>query len=370
VPAWSEPACRRLGFGHFNLRCLYPLYLWGTALLSRERYDIVLFSTTAFTTFVLGPIWKRRFGCRIVYDYQDPWYAGASQAYDRSTAPGGMLKYKLSSALARILEPYALRGVDHVLSVSHGYVAALRARYPWLAPERFTVIPFGAPTGDFELLSREPVRQRVFDRNDGSIHFVYIGRGGPDMSPVLDQLFRQVAALRRANADSWSTVRLHFVGTNYSPAATTFKVVEPLAAMHGIADLVDEQPQRVPYLEALQALRESRGVLLVGSIFPDYTPSKLFSCVLSRRPVLAMLNGGSLATRMAPQFPNLRLVTFGNSPDDPEFGPSLRGGLEWLLQSRDNADTGQSESPGAYSAEELTRIQCLIFDRISGTVRA
>lgn len=370
VSAWPESVCRRFGFGHFNYRCLYPLYRRGSALLSEERYDAVFFSTTAFTTFVLGPLWRRRFGCRIVYDYQDPWHAGEREVYDRSTAPGGMLKYKFSSTLAGILEPYAMKGADHIISVSPGYVTALRARYPLLEPGQFTVLPFGAPAGDFELLARQPVRQRIFDRADGRIHFVSIGRGGPDMNPVLDELFRQVAALRRADPQTWNGVSLHFVGTNYSPAKTTYKVVEPIAANHGVADLVDERSERVPYLEALQALKESHGVMLVGSIFPEYTPSKLFSCVLSGRPVLAILNRDSLATRMAGQFTNLKAVTFAVSPGEPDFGLALAGGLAWMLGSRDASSPAQNESPGEYSAEELTRRQCQIFDRILESGRA
>src|SRR5262245_28838150 len=58
--AWSEEKCRRFGFGHLDYRCLIPLYRTGCELLGQDHYDVVFFSTTAFLTFLLGPIWKRR----------------------------------------------------------------------------------------------------------------------------------------------------------------------------------------------------------------------------------------------------------------------------------------------------------------------
>jgi len=367
VSAWPEASCRRFGFGHFGYRCLYPLYVRGSELLSQSRFETVFFSTTAFPAFVLGRLWKRRFGCRIVYDYQDPWCAGESRIYDLKTAPGGMLKYRLGSVLAALFEPFAMRGADHVISVSHSYVSALCASYPWLRPEQFTVMPFGVPTSDFELLAREPVAQTVYDRADGLVHFVSVGRGGPDMFAVLDRLFAQIASLRRVDPEAWGRVRFHFVGTNYSPAETTFKVVEPLATLHGVADLVDEKPQRIPYLEALQALKDSHGVLLVGSVFPDYTPSKLFSCVESGRPGLALLNRKSLAVHLAEQIGNLRLCAFDSRPDEPAFEAALIDGLSWLQNSREDRTATKNQLAGEYSAEQLTQRQCRIFSRGYGT---
>src|SRR5438034_1220280 len=76
VRAWSEQKCRRLGFGHLDYRCLIPLYRAGSRLLAQEKFDLIFFSTTVFTTFVLARPWKRRFHCPIVFDFQDPWYVG------------------------------------------------------------------------------------------------------------------------------------------------------------------------------------------------------------------------------------------------------------------------------------------------------
>src|ERR1700721_1071767 len=62
-------------FGWLSYRSLLPLYRAGSRLFRERRYDVVFFSTTVFMSFVLGRLWKRRFGCKIVYDFQDPWYS-------------------------------------------------------------------------------------------------------------------------------------------------------------------------------------------------------------------------------------------------------------------------------------------------------
>src|SRR5450432_3878926 len=142
VKAWDEAKCRRFGFSHLAYRCLVPLYRAGREMLEREHYEVVLFSTTVFLCFVLGPLWKRRYGCRIVYDFQDPWYNERALA-SRARAPGAWWKYRLDQELARHLEPFSLKSADHVISVSAGYVRDLRRRYPWLRESDFTILPFG-----------------------------------------------------------------------------------------------------------------------------------------------------------------------------------------------------------------------------------
>src|SRR5215472_3071970 len=99
VRAWLEKTCRWFGFGEFSYRSLVPLYLAGRKLLACRHHDLVFFSTTAFLVFVLGPLWKRRFGCRIVYDFQDPWYR-EQVGYTPETVPGHWWKYRLDRWLA------------------------------------------------------------------------------------------------------------------------------------------------------------------------------------------------------------------------------------------------------------------------------
>ena len=363
VAAWSEEKTRRFGFGHLDNRCVAPLYYKGARLLSSQRFDVVYFSTTAFATFVLARFWKRRFHCKIVFDFQDPWYQDGNHVYDATNAPGGWRKYWLSQELSRYEESFALKAADHIISVSEGYVTSLSRRYPWLTRDKFTVIPFGAAPQDYEIVRQRGVQQNVFAVNDGFIHWTYVGRGGPDMEPVLATFFRALASLKRSVPDFTARLRVHFVGTNYAPPDRTYKVIEPIAAQWGVAELVQEHSPRIPYFHGLAAMADSDAVLLIGSIASDYTPSKFFNCVLAKKPVLALLNTESLVSRMISQYPNVRLAGFRDDPSAPAFQTQVESCLRWLAQAKPNP-TNIDSVLRPYSAEECTRLQCEIFDRL------
>jgi hypothetical protein len=362
VRAWNEAICRRFGFGQLGYRSLLPLYRAGSKLLRQERHDVVFFSTTVFLSFVLGPLWKRQFGCKIVYDFQDPWYSEQS-LYTPETVPGSWWKYQLGQWLARYLEKFAMRAADHVISVSEGYVRDFLRRYPWLHSSKFTVLPFAASSDDYDFVRQHSIRQDVFRPDPEVVHWVYAGRAGSDMDPVLAALFKALTALRATDPHFISRLRLSFVGTNYASAERTYKVVEPLAYAHGTQDLVEERPVRLPYFEAISLYEASDAVLLIGSMHADYTASKLFPCVLSKKPILALFHRQSLVSRIATQFANVFLATFDEDPSDPAFHARVVEGIEWLRAPKfDSTMIDAQLAP--WAAEELTRRQCAIFDQV------
>jgi hypothetical protein len=362
VPVWSERVCRKLGFGQLDYRSFFPLFLGGIKLIRQKRFDVVLFSSTVFLSFILGPIWKRFFGCKIVYDYQDPWYYGDQQPYTKQTVPGTWWKFKLGQTIARVLEPVALRSADHIISVSQGYADALCARYAFLSKDCFTVLPFPASKRDYEFVSLHQIRQSVFSA-DGKIHWVYAGRGGYDMHLALDTLFGQLAALTECSPDLRSTLRLHFVGTSYAPPGRRVKSIEPLAQKFGIAEMVLEQPDRIPYFEALSLYRQSDLVLIIGSEYSDYTASKLFNCILAEKKILAIFHCNSLVAKLAKQLRCVYLATFGPHVETKAFEVDVMSGVTWALAT-DNYLPCDERSLFPWLADASTRAQCGVFDRL------
>jgi hypothetical protein len=359
VPAWSERICRKLGFGQLDYRAFIPLLLGGRRLLREKHFDVVLFSSTVFLSFMLGPIWKRFFGCKIVYDYQDPWYYGDQQPYTKQTVPGAWWKFRLGQAIARVLEPVVLRAADHIISVSQGYVEALCARYAFLSKDRFTVLPFPASKRDYEFVNLHQINQSVIS-SDGKIHWVYAGRGGHDMHLALDALFGQLAALTELRPDLRSNLRLHFVGTSYAPAGRSIKSVEPHAQKFGIGEMVIEQPDRIPYFEALSLYRQSDLVLMIGSEHSDYTASKLFNCILAEKKVLALFHHDSLVSTLASQLPCVFLATFSSQTQAGAFESDVLRGLIWAL-TPGNYRPCDEGSLAPWLADASTSIQCEIF---------
>ena len=353
---------RRLGLGGLALRALPTLWRAGSRLLARERFDAVYFSTTMFPVMALGPLWRRRFGVPYIVDFQDPWLDDYYRQPDAPPPPGGRFKYGFNQALARALEPRVMRAVGETISVSPAYVETLLRRYPFVAPGRFTVLPFGAPERDFEMLPGLHVPQTVFDPADGRRHWVYVGRGGPDMAVALRLLFTALAAARARDPRKWAQVRLHFVGTSYAPEGRAEKTIEPVARACGVADLVEERTARVPYFEALQLLRQSEAILVVGSDSPGYSASKLYPCLLARRPLLAVLHADSPAVDILHRCRAGRVVTF-------RAGDAAAAVMEAALAgtaSAAGAQTTDIDLPyfrAEHGARAVTARQCEVFDR-------
>lgn len=357
VKAWREAICRRFGFGQLGYRSLAPLYRAGTRLLRREPYDVVYFSTTVFLCFVLGRLWRRRFRCRVVYDFHDPWYSD-DIPYVRDTAPGGWRRYRIDRFLARHLERFALKAADHIIVVSPAYIDLLTRRYPWLSPAMFTVLPFPVALGDYKLAPEG----RSSDGVPSGHRWVSVGAYTPAMQPVLQVLFRALAGLMERAPQAAADLDLRFIGTDYAPAAR--ERVAPQAAAWGLGAMVQELPARIPYFDTLGRYAASGGILLIGSTEPGYTASKLLTCVASCRPILALFHRKSLVSAIAPRFPNVFLATFDDSPAEPQFQAQVTAGIDWLL-SRPEIDAAAVRTAlESWSAEVLTERQCAIFDRL------
>jgi hypothetical protein len=358
VPAWNEALCRKFGFGLLEYRALLPLYRAGNRLLAERKYDVIFFSTTAFLTLALGPLWKSRFGTKLVYDIQDPWYHGAEDPYSPSNAPGGWARYRLSQNIAKFAERFAMQAADGIISVSPGYVDMLCRRYAFLNAGMFDIVPFGVAREDYAIANRLNATPEIRDVR----RLVSVGRGGVDMEEILAVFFSQLAALRKKKPETASSLRIDFIGTNYASAGRSQKLVTPIAARYGLDGMVTEKSERIPYFEALAAYTASDGILLFGSTSPDYVASKLFNCVASAKPILAMVRASSFMAKVGATFPNIRLATFAASPEETSFADAIAEGLIDLSAVRfTESEIERALAP--WSAETLTKRQCQSFDR-------
>ncbi len=367
--ALSVQQTRLIGMSSLGLRCFPYLLQAGDRLLSENKFDLVYFSTTIFITMALGRRWCDRFHVPYILDFQDPWL---SDYYKQSQTlpPGGRFKYGFARLQAQLLEPKAVSKVAHVVSVSPAYPQTLQQRYPHLQPEQFTVLPFGAPEPDFTALSRLNIQQTIFNPNDGKRHWVYVGRGGEDMALAVRCLFLAIQLHRSQNPEIWQSVQLHFVGTSYAPGHLAVKTIEPIAQELGIADLVNEHPQRIPYFEALQVLVDSDAIVLIGSDDPDYTASKLYPCILARKPILAIFHHQSSVVDILRHCQAGQVVTFTSKQQPQSLVSQVITQLNWLLSMKKGFQPNTDWSAfQPYTAREMTHKQCAIFDRCVAIVR-
>lgn len=364
VAALPTRYTRRLGLGSLGLRCLPFMQQAGDRLLATQAFDLVFFSTTIFPVMALGPRWLKRFGVPYVLDLQDPWRSQYHQS-GQTRPPGGHWKYAVAQAMAEVLEPRAMRQVSHIISVSPTYPQVLQQRYPWLREEQFTVLPFGAPEADFEQLPQMQIRQSIFDPEDGCCHWVYVGRGGADMAKPLRSLFAAIRKDRDRDPANWQSIRLHFIGTSYAPGSLAVKTVEPIAQEYGVADLITELPHRIPYFEAQQAVADSDAILLIGSDDPSYTASKLYPCILARKPILAIFHQQSSVVEILRHCQAGQVVTFERHTSAADLTAEILPQLRTLLQLPKGTLSATNWSAfQPYTAKAMTQRLCQVFNHI------
>jgi hypothetical protein len=355
---------QKIGVGSLGLRSLPYLLKAGSCLLQQQNFDLIYFSTTVFPSMALGALWNTRFGVPYVLDFQDPWLSDYYKQPGAPPPPGGKVKYGFSQLQARMLEPITVRSAAHITTVSPAYPQILQQRYPEVGSERFTVLPFGAPEKDFELLPTLQVKQTIFDPNDGKRHWVYVGRGGHDMAPALKILFQGLWELRSEAPEKVRCLRLHFVGTSYAPKDRAVKTIEPLAKEYQLQDLVEESTQRVPYFEALQLLVDSDAIMLIGSNDPGYTASKLYPCVLARKPIGAIFHHQSSVVNIMDQCEVGPVVSFKSATPLASTIATTKTALCRLISlPKDHAPNINWDAFKEYTAREMTRKLCEIFDR-------
>ena len=356
-----------VGLSNLGWRCLLYLVSVGDKLLQDKSFDLIYFSTTVFLSMGLAARWFKKFGVPYILDFQDPWLSDYFQQQGAKTKPpGGRLKYGFAQFMARQLEPLAMKSVHHVTSVSPAYPEILQQRYPWLKSQQFTVLPFGAPEKDFELLPSLEIKQSIFDPQDGKIHWVYVGRGGQDMAKALEALFIAIQTNRSQNPELWESVRLHFVGTSYAPKGRETKTIEPLAISCGVGDLVTEHPLRIPYFEALQVLKDSNGILLIGSDDPNYSASKIYPCILAQKPILGIFHEQSLVVDVMQRTQAGEIVTFGSEDKPENLIDKLTGKINQLLNSPISTSPNINWSAfEPYTARSMTDKLCQIFNQYS-----
>jgi hypothetical protein len=360
VTALPQRWTRRAGWGSLSTRAWPFLKQRGTELLASGRFDLVFFSTSQFGVLPLGSGWKKNHGVPYVLDFHDEWVSDYYKRHREVRPPGGPIKYAISHALARRREGSTVREAAQIVSVSERYNVNLRARHPGMDPAKMHVLPFGGAEADFELLRTKRFAQEFFRPNSGT-NWVYVGRGGPAMRLAASAFF---LALRRALAAGIvdrANLRLHFIGTDYATGSRAQPTFAPLAREFGLESMVREETARVPHFTALQCLRDADALIVPGSDDPGYTASKIFPCILARRPLLAIFNRDSSCIRILEETGVGTPIPFG--PEDDSATLAARVYLRWF--STRAFDRTPALSPRAfepYSARAMTRRLAAVFN--------
>lgn len=352
---------RKVGLSALGIRALPSLYQEGARIIRRERPDLVFISTTMFHAMTLGRLWKRRFGVPYVLDMHDPW---VNEYTERQAIARRGLKHRAARRIHRVLERWTMRAVDGLVAVSEAYHVDLRRRYPWIPESHCLTLPFGASAQDYAVARDAGLENPFFTPGDGLIHGVYAGVLGTAMRFACESICRALRAGLSESPELFRRLRLHFVGTDYAAGDRARETIRPIAAELGVAEFVQEHPQRIPYFSALNLLSQADFLLAPGSSDSGYTASKLAPYILARKPLLAVFHECSSVVRVLRETGGGDVVTFADADDVDSTARRLLAAWTAMLRQLPFVPPTDWNAFEHYSTREMTRRMCGLFDRI------
>jgi hypothetical protein len=294
----------------------------------------------------------------VVLDFQDPWVSAEGATHARWSKRG------LSHWLAVVLEPRAIRHADFVTSVSDRQNAEMAERYPWLDRTTMAAIPIGGEPEDFDALRVNPLGSLQLHLDTTRINLSYVGTFLPRARELVRELLQALLVLKQQEPELATRVRLNFVGTSNQPNDHGVRQVTPIAEEVGVAELVTEAPQRVPFLEALTILANSDGLLLIGSDEPHYTASKIYPALMSGRPYLSLFHVASSAHAILSAAGGGCALSFANAQQLVSLRTALASALRQLAFAPETLGYANPIAYEAYTARNISRAFADIFERI------
>ena len=344
--------------GDIGLRTLAPHARAVAQLARRGEVDALVLFGPPWFSFVLGPLFKKLYGVPFVMDYIDPWMSDWTASHRCPSK--GWIYHRLAAAI----EPAVLRRASHVTAVSAGMLADLRARYPWLDADRLTAMPYGIEPDDIARSERLGLTPPDFAVDDGAFNVCFTGALQPKGGEMLRAVLAAGRSLRDEGGALGKRLRLRFYGTSNMTWGHDRHGVLPVAREFGVADIVSEIPERIPYLSAMAVLRSCDVVLVMGSTAESYDASKLYPALVAGRPVLALCHAASSIRSVMEETGAGVSVTFTDVAQIQALAGAIRRGLETLADRP--AGRPSPASFERFTARASTATLAHILDRVAG----
>ncbi|WP_338793009.1 hypothetical protein [Bernardetia sp. MNP-M8] len=365
VKAFSTKYTRKVGLGDLALRSMYFYRKKVNQIIRQKKkegnpIELIYFSTTVFPICVLGAYWKKKFDVPYIIDMQDPWHSEYYLSRPKSERPA---KFWFSYRLHKFLEPIAMKKVNGIVSVSEGYCKTLQERYQNITPHNCITLPFGAFDKDFEVAATLEYQNPFFTQNEGNINLVYAGVAGEYMRTSSSILFEVIKKGLIEKKELYSKLKLYFIGTNYDPLNPVPRLLT-IAKEFGLESIVNEHVKRIDYLKVLNILQKADGLLIFGTIDKDYTASKLYPYILSKKPICAVFYEKSSAVTILRKTNAGVVIPFLEEKYNQEkIQEAYQIFTDFLGNIVQKPKTNWQEFE-PYTAKEMTRKQAEFFDKI------
>jgi hypothetical protein len=356
VEALNKSWTSKLGLGSIALRSLWYYRKKVNQLLKKGNFDLVYFSTTQFPVCILGAYWKAKFKVPYVIDMQDPWHSNYYEDKPKEQRPN---KYWFSYRLNKYLEPVAMKQVDGLISVSDNYIADLKNRYLQIKNIPTVTITFGAFAPDIKIAGDNANNFPTL-LDPAFKNIVYIGRGGADLHKAITPLFEVLAAGIK-NDPAYNQLKLYFIGTSYAAESQGIPTIVPLAKQYNLENNVVEITDRISYYHTLATLAKADALFIPGSDDPNYTASKIYPYLLTRKPLLTIFHSLSPAIKVLQEYGVPHNYSYDKTVD---LTSKIDTYLKEVIDANTTTIAYHPDALKKYDAQNMTLQQCNLFNRV------
>lgn len=336
--------------GDIGLRAFVQLYKEARTIIKSQNIDFIWIPIPSFYTSLLGRMLHNKTKVPYGIDYIDPWVRDLNNQLN--------LRAILSQAVARILEPIAIKKASLITGVATPYYEPIFKRNVFAKKPIHAGMPYGFDPKDHELKLESVTLPWSTDKDCKP--WVYAGAFLPNSHLFIQALFKCISILKLNNL--WDErIKLYFLGTGAYPA----KRITAYAKEYGLEDIVVENRNRYPFLHILNFLSSAERIMLIGSTERHYTASKTFQCLLSNKPLFGVMHTESSAHQiitdcMAADF----LISYQEGDNQGTLVNKmynalvkLQGNIEWNpdLQPLEKYSARQSASVLANCIEEAIK---------------
>ena len=280
---------------HFSIRGRYSVltaipdrwigwYPWaiavGRKVMKAERVDLVYSTSPYATAHLIGSSLAKIDHCPLVIDFRDPWY-------EIPPEPGTP---HIRQWFAKFLEKRVVSQAQKVVTSTRELRNSLAARYSDQDYEKFSAILNGYDEEDF--ISLDKVKVSEEEVQSETLTIVHAGSINPqfrDPRPFLSALKK----LLNLQILLPGQVVVRFIGPG---AFADNHELQFFLDSNNLRDYVEFLP-RVPYKEALKALRKANLLLLLQASEDtrSLVPAKLYEYLRIQKPILALVLTGAVS---------------------------------------------------------------------------
>ncbi len=323
--------------GDIGLRAFFQLKKEALKIIKKKKIDFIWIPIPSFYTAVLGRILFNKTKTPYGIDYIDPWARNISNRKNPRAI--------LSNFVAKILEPIAVKKASLISGVSEKYYLPVIKRNFKNRFVQHIAMPYGFDYNDHTVKLNNI--DYPWDNYKNCEPIIYAGAFLPLSGFFTKLLFKSIKKL--IDKGLWSDSKhLFFLGTgNYK-----HKSIETFAKEAGISKYVHEIRNRFPFLHIQQFLRNSYGVIIIGSKEKHYTASKTFQSILSEKPIFSIFHNESSALKILKECNSDKYsVKYIHEEDEKVLIDKIYNKFSEFLRSENNLNVNL-EALDKYSAKQ------------------